>query len=283
MTPLVLAMVLGSAVMHASWNAMVKSGGDRLARMALLNFVCGVLALPMLMVTALPAPAAWPYIALSVVLHNIYYTLLLQAYRFGDLSFAYPLARGSAPLFVAIGSYLLAGERLSPIGIAAVAMICAAILSLALSARGQAGHGWQAVVAALATGTSIGAYSLSDGLGARISRSPLGYVGMLFALESLPLLIYVLIRRRTALAATWNSSWRTGLFGGTLAFTGYAVVVWAMTRTPLTFVSALRETSVIIAALIGTRLLGEPFGLRRVAAATAVAAGIVLLQLAPAA
>jgi len=284
MDPLPFVLVLAAAVMHATWNAIVKMGGDPLIRLALVNGACAVLAVPVLPFVQLPAPEAWGYLALSTLIHNAYYLLLTQSYRFGDLSYAYPLARGSAPLLVAAMAYVFAGEKLSLYGIAAVCLICAAILSLAFAGRGRASAQRpdpRGTAFALLTGVSIAGYTLSDGLGARLSGDPVGYIMALYILEATPILAFALIRRRDQLLSTLRSNWRPSLVGGLFAFLAYAFVVWALGRAPMTFVSALRETSVVIAALIGSRLLGEPFGGRRLAAASVVAFGVVLLHVAP--
>lgn len=280
MDPVVLLLVLGSAVLHASWNALMKVGGDPLIRLSIINLTCGLIALPTLFFVPLPDPDSWGLLAISVILHNIYYVLLVQSYKVGDLSFAYPLARGSAPLLVAILSFTFAGEGLSPLGIVAVSLICAAILSLALTGRSREA-GWRPTLLALSTGVAIAAYTTSDGLGARASGHAIGYVMTLFVLECLPLVAFAAWRRGTLFAETFRRNWKPAFLAGFFAFLGYAIVVWALGREQMTFVSALRETSVIVAALIGTRLLGEPFGAKRVAAAAAVAAGVILLNVAP--
>jgi drug/metabolite transporter (DMT)-like permease len=282
MPPIILLLVLSAAVMHASWNALVKVGGDPLARLALVNLACSALAIPVLAIAGLPDAASLPYLAISVVVHNAYYGLLTLSYQVGDLSYVYPLARGSAPLIVAVMAFVFAGEQLSLPGMLAVATICVAILSLALTGRGNGRHGWKATSAALATGLSIACYTNSDGLGARASGNPIAYVSMLFFLEGLPLIGFLWLARRHALSETLRAAWRPGLVGGALAFLGYGIVVWSFAHAPITLVSAVREVSVVIAAMIGVRMLGEPFGLRRVAAAAAVVLGIVLLDVSPA-
>lgn len=278
MEPTVLLLVLCAAVTHASWNALVKMGGDPLVRMTMLNLVCGLIALPLLPFFHLPAPEAWPYLALSVAIHTSYYLLLVLSYRFGDLSFAYPVARGSAPLVVAVLSFVFAGERLSATGIVAVSMICVAIFSLALGSRRNNPLGFRPAFYALMTGVAIGGYTISDGLGARASGDSVGYVLSLFILEVPPLLVFTAWRRGTLLLDMMKANLPTSFLAGALAFSGYGIVVWALGRAPMTFVSALRETSVIVAALIGSKLLREPFGRQRIFAAMTVAAGVILLH-----
>ena len=282
MDPIVLFMVLIAAVLHASWNALVKVGGDALVRLGLVNLTAALCALPFLFFVSVPALESWPYLIASTVVHQFYYLFLILSYRVGDLSHVYPIARGSAPLLVAVGAYALAGETLNFQGMLAVALICTAILSLAFHGGWREGIG-KPVCFALCTGVTIAAYTLCDGLGGRASGDVFGYIVYLFTIDAVPIVLFTVILRRRVLAKTLRASWRPGLAGGALAFGAYGLVIWAMSLTPMTYVSALRETSVIVAALIGTRLLKEPFGSRRITAASLVAGGVVLLQLSKAA
>jgi drug/metabolite transporter (DMT)-like permease len=281
MDPVVLALVLLAAVLHASWNALVKVGGDPFVRLALLNVVSGLCALPFLFLVALPAVASWPYLLGSVAIHLAYNVTLAYSYRFGDLSHVYPIARGVAPPLVALGAWLIAGESPGPIGVLAILVISGAIASLAFS------PGWRLgplapLWLALATGLSIAGYTICDGLGGRAAGDVLGYIAWLFALDAVPFGLIVAFWRRHDLAAQLRASCRASVLGGVLALGAYGLVIWAMSQAPMASVSALRETSVIMAALIGTRLLREPFGRRRVVAASVVALGVVLLEVGPA-
>lgn len=277
MEPTVVAVVLAAALLHAAWNALVKVGGDALARMALLTSVSGLMALPLLAWVGLPSRASLPLLFCSVALHQLYFALLLQSYRTGDFSVVYPIARGGAPLFVTVGAALVAGERPGWLGVVGVLVVSGGIVSLAASdLRRQAAR--RAALFAGGTAVTIALYSLSDGLGARASGNVLGYMALLFALSALPLVSFALVRRRRELAAVWRANARAGVLGGALSFGAYGLCIWAMSRAPLGYVAALREVSVVVAALLGVRLMGEPFGGRRVAAAAAVAAGIALLH-----
>ncbi len=256
---------------------MVKVGGDPWVRLALLNAVGGLCAAVLLPFVDFPAQASWPFLFGSVVLHFAYYVFLTLSYRTGDLSQVYPIARGVAPLLVAVGAYLLAGERLAGAGGLALAAICTGILSLALAGRSRDGE-MRPLAFALLTGLSIAGYTVSDGLGGRAAGDVLGYIAYLFVIDAVPFALLVLVLRRSTLAASLRVDWRSGALGGGLSFAAYGLVIWAMTMTPMTYVAALRETSVILAALIGARLLHEPFGARRLIAAGLVAAGVILLQ-----
>lgn len=279
MTTLVFLVVLAAAVMHASWNALVKHGGDpvfRLAAAALTGTVC---ALPLLPFVAMPAAAAWPWLLGSVVIHVGYYITLALGYRSGDLSVVYPVARGVAPPLVAMAALAVAGERLAPSGIVAVALICCGILALVLL-----GSAWRerpgAVVSALGCGATIAAYTICDGQGVRAAGDALGYIAWLHLLDGVIFGGAVLWLRRGRLRADSRRGLGPAVLGGMLSMAAYGMVIWAMATTPMALVSALRETSVILAAAIGTGLMGEPFGRRRIASAALVALGVVALRLA---
>lgn len=274
---LVVVLVLLAALLHASWNAAVKVTGDSLLAVAVVMATCSVLALAVIPFVPLPAPPSRPYLALSVVLHGLYNAFLVLAYRSGDLSQVYPIARGLAPAGVAVLAASFAGETLTAPQVAALAVVSAAIGSLALA------HGWPArralapVAFAVATGVTIGSYSFVDGQGVRLAGPQLSYISWQFFLAGLPITVVALLRRRGRLRSFLARSGRAAAVAGCLAAVGYGTALWAMTVAPMALIVSLRETSVIFAALIGTRLLGEPFGRRRVAAATAVAGGIVAL------
>lgn len=295
--PLVFALVLAAAVLHASWNALVKAGGDRLAVLALVNLSPAVVTVPALFF--LP-PMSWeaaPWLALSTACHFVYYGALLSAYRYGDLSQVYPIARGSAPALVALGAWLLAGEALGALELGALALLSSGLMALAWRPRraapAVAGRGAilaenggkptepdrRAVLFALLTGFSIAGYSVADGIGVRASGSAFAYIAWLFTVDCLPLLLFMLWRRRGRVLQSIGRSWRAGLAGGLIAALAYGTVIWAMNRSAMAQVVALRETSVLFATLIGTLLLAEPFGRRRLAAAAVIVAGAILLQL----
>lgn len=278
MDPFVLSLVLAAAVLHASWNALLKSGGDAWVRMALTNIVGMGFGLTLLPFVEFPDAETWPFILGSTAVHQVYFVTVSLQYRFGDLSHVYPISRGIAPLMVAAGAYLFVGETLPPMGIAAVAVISAAILSMTFSTAWKTGEG-KGVLFALMTGVTIAIYTVIDGQGGRTANDIAGYIAYLFIVDGVPFGVLVLIMRRHDLAPAFKANWKTGTLSGALSFPAYGLVIWAMSLSPLTYVSALRETSVILAVLIGTRLLGEPFGTRRVLAATAVVAGVVMLQI----
>jgi drug/metabolite transporter (DMT)-like permease len=278
MTTLVFLVVLAAAALHATWNALVKHGGDPLFRLAVTALTGTAIALPMLPFVAVPPIDAWPWMLGSIVTHIAYYVTLALAYRTGDLSIAYPVARGAAPPMVALGGLWLAGEHLDVAGVSAIALICAGILVLVVIG-GSHRDRRQSFVAALLCSASIAVYTVCDGIGVRTSGSTAGYIAWLFFLDGLTFGLAVLWLRRATLRRDLSRGVRPAMLGGALSMLAYGLVVWAMASTPMGLVSALRETSVVLAAVIGTRLLGEPFGSRRVASAALVAAGVMALKL----
>ena len=295
----IVVMVLVAAFAHASWNALIKSDDDRLVTLGAINAVRFLLCIPIVLALPLPDRASWPYLAASSILHVGYYTFLISAYRFGDLSKVYPLARGLSPLIVAAGAYAFAGERLSPMALVGVAVACMGIASLslgggatparsarvhtgALSSAGdgaaQARTNRRGVVFAAGTAVFIAAYTVTDAMGARLSGHAVSYVAWLSILDGLPMLLVAGVLRRAGLAHHLAARAWKSVAGGALQLTAYGLVVWSLALAPMAAVSALRETSVLFAAIIGVKLLGEPLGTHRIAAAALVAAGIMLIE-----
>ncbi len=274
----VAGLVLLAALMHASWNALVKGAEDRFLAMTLVTVMPGLLSLVVaVFLLPLPARASWPFLLLSMIAHGGYYVCLLEAYRFGDLSRIYPLARGTAPLFVAALSTLAVGERLATPALAGVALVALGTGSLAFEDGWPKGGQGRSVIFALLTAIAIAGYMLADGLGARRSGAPFSYIAWVFAIDSLPLLLALPVLRGRASLAYLRRNWLIGLAGGLLSLGAYGIAIWAMSRGAMGEVAALRETGVVFAALIGWLALGEPLGRRRIAASCAVAAGIILL------
>ena len=277
MDPVVFTLVLASAVLHASWNALIKIGGDPWVRLAMIKLLGVVLGLVFLSFIPFPNAEAWPYLLGSAAVHQLFFIFVCLQYRYGDLSYVYPIARGVAPLMVAVGAYMFAGEILSPQGIAAVVLISGAILSLTYSTARKPGEG-KAVVFALCTGITIATYSVIDGLGARTANDLISYIIYLMVLDGLPFGLVVMFLRRNVFMDSFRTNWKIGVASSLLIYPAYSLAIWAMTKSPITYVSALRETSVIIAVLIGTRMMGEPFGARRLISGAFVVVGVAVLQ-----
>lgn len=276
MTTLVAALVLASALVHASWNAMVKGrSGDPLAASTGLSIAWAVIGAPLLFVVSPPAEGALPMLAASIAVHVVYFTLLNAAYREGDLSFVYTIARGVPPLLVAGGAFVVARERPSAIGLAGVVLIASGVLVLGWSSSQRR----RVIVLALATAACIATYTLLDGLGARAAADPIGYLVWLTTIQGALFAIGALAIKGKPLAREVRARWKLGLLTGVLSAGGYAVALWAMTEAPIALVAALRETAVLFGAVIGAVLLREPFGRRRIAAAILVALGAIAVRL----
>jgi drug/metabolite transporter (DMT)-like permease len=279
MDPFVAALVLVSAVMHALWNALIKMGEDRLMSMAVIMGGTTLLAPVLLLFGPPPAPESWKFIGLSVLLNNAYFFFLIEAYRRGDLSHAYPLARGSAPILVAAGSVLFAGEHLTGTELTGVVIVSVGIGSLVAASGFRLQGGWRAIFYPLATGAMIASYTVSDAIGVRLSGSPLPYIGWMLMLFAIPIVTVTVILRRGRMAPFLRARWKVGAAAVLLNFGSYGIAIFALSLGAMAPVSALRETSVIFAALIGALVLKEPFGRARIAAACTVAAGVVVMNL----
>lgn len=276
--PFVLGLVLLAALMHAVWNTLIKTGGDGLLMFAAMKVPTMVVGVLVLAVVGLPNMASVPYAIGSAAGFTAYCFLLIWAYRVGDLNFIYPVARGTAPLGVALLSGLLLGEYLSGPGLTGILIISAGIATLAYHPQTLARH-LPDLLRAVGVGLCIAIYTFFDGVGARISGNVLGYTATMSIFSGIPLVIAAVVMRGAEVAGFLRREWKIGMLGGVMMFTTYAIVIYAMTLTQMTHVAALRETSVIFAAVIGTLILKEPLGVRRILAATVVAAGIVLVTL----
>jgi phosphonate utilization associated putative membrane protein len=288
----IVAAVLFGAFLHASWNAFIKSGNDQALDTALIHVLgCGVGAI-LVAAVGLPQRAALPFLATSVVIHVGYYVTLVGAYKHGELGFAYPVMRGTAPLIVALLSGRLIGEHVPLAAWIGVAGISTGVLAIGLtrSARETASHAVEhrdtrakALAYALANAAIIASYTIVDGIGVRKSGNALQYVALLFLVDGLPYFAIVLWLRRRAVApvfAYMRTRWPLALLGSCASLGAYGIALWAMTRAPVASVAALRETSVLFAALIGVFLLKERFRLQRAVGTGAIIAGVMALRLA---
>ncbi len=274
--PLTAAVaVLAAAVAHASWNAIAHGIKDRLVAFALIGAGGLVPAVPLLIASPLPAPASRVYLGVSVLLHVAYQLLLMRCYRVGEFSQVYPLARGISPVLVTGAAWLLVGEHLAGPQLAGVLLIPAGLACLVFIGRRP---GRPALAAAAGTGLAIASYTVVDGIGVRLSGSASGYIAWLMTLEGVVIPVAAVAIRRSALAGQVRGVWLVGLAGGVLSVAAYGLVLWAQTHAALALVAALRETSIIIGAVIGALVFREPFGRPRTAATILVVAGILLLN-----
>ncbi|HEX8654952.1 MAG TPA: EamA family transporter [Allosphingosinicella sp.] len=279
MTAAVFFAVLLAALLHAGWNAVVKLGLDRFSSILVLALFQSAIAGALLPFVPWPAAASWPWLIGGSLLHTGYKLFLIRAYRHGELGQVYPLARGAAPLLVAVAGAMLLGERLSATGIAAIAAVVAGILLIALGGKAGARLSGPALFWALGTACFTAGYTLVDGHGARLSGTALGFALWLFLIDGLSMVAVALATRGPAAFAVLRPAWRGGLAAGAMSLGSYSIAIWAFTQAPLALVAALRETSILFALLIGALLLGERIDLRRWLAGALIVAGVVLMRL----
>ena len=272
--------VLLAALLHASWNAMIKGGRDVLMDTAAIVVGAGLVAVPFVFIVPLPDPASWIYIFASIVTHLAYYFFMVSAYRSGDLSLVYPLMRGVAPLLTGLLAIVWMHEWPGVAGWTGMLLISLGVMVLALRPRiGPALHGHgRAVGFALSNAVVIAIYTIIDGSGARLAGNAWSYIVWLFVLDALPFSLFLLATRRAQFIAALAERRRRGLIGGGLSAAAYAISVWAMTKAPVALVASLRETSVLFATLIGARMLKEHLTPRRWAGVAAVAVGVIALK-----
>ncbi|WLH48521.1 DMT family transporter [Pseudomonas beijingensis] len=266
----IICLVLFAALLHASWNAMLRGGTDRLWSMTIM---CMAIALASVIVAALlapPARASWFCVGLSAILHVGYNLFLVRSYKSGDLGQTYPIARGVSPILIVLAASLFAGERMAPNGLLGIALVSTGIISLAYTGRRRT---LSDLPYALGTGCFIAAYSVVDGIGVRLSGAPMAYTAWMCLLWGVMMpLVYIGLRDAKSLFAL-----RPGIAvasaGGLVSLLAYGVVIYAMAQAPMGAVSALRETSVMFAALIGYAFLGEALTLRKLLACAVIALG----------
>lgn len=276
MAPLTVALLLFAALLHASWNAILRGGSDRLWSISVMAAFGGALAVAVDLTLGWPAPApeSWPFMAASAVLQVGYCLFLVRAYRDGHLAHVYPIARGTAPLLVTLGAWLFAGEHLTVPELAGVLLVCAGIMTLAI---GRDRPDARTLGAAVACGAFVACYMIVDGLGVRRSGHPLSYAAWASGVQgSAILLAFVAIRRRVPERPRGRAG-AAVVIGAAISTLGYGIALWAMSGSPMAQVSALRETSILFAAVLGALLLKEPLSLRRIVGGVGIAAGAICL------
>lgn len=274
--PSVVLVVLFAAVAHATWNSIAHGIDDKLISFALLGLGGALCAAPIVLLSAAPAARSFPFLFTSVGLHIVYYLLLMRCYRIGEFSQVYPVARGTSPLVVTILSAIFVGETPSAGEVFGVLTISFGLGCLVFIGRHP---DRRALLAAFATGLAIATYTTVDGLGIRRSGGTGGYTGWLMLLESLALPIAAICLRRGALLGQIKPVWWRGMIGGAVSVVAYGLVLWAQTHGALAPIAALRETSIIVGAVIGTIFFHERFGRSRTVATVFVVCGILLLNL----
>jgi drug/metabolite transporter (DMT)-like permease len=276
---IVFLAVLAGAAMHAGWNALVKTGLDRTTSIFLLALIQGAISLALLSLFAMPSALSWPWILVSAFLHSGYKIFLIRAYEHGDMSQVYPLARGSAPLIVAVAGVFLLQENLTATKLAAVCAIGLGVMLM--SSRLGSGEAMpkKALLFALGTALFTASYTLVDGIGAQLSGTASGFTLWMFVGDGVLMTIYALLVRGRDLRAAVRGNLLSGTAAGALSLGSYWIAIWAFTLAPIALVAALRETSVLFAMLIAVFFLGEKASPQRWAAAALILAGIVLMRL----
>ena len=280
MSTLVFIAVIGAAILHATWNALVKGGADKHMSMGAVVIGHVPFAGVALAFAPMPDAAALPYLFAGMALHVGYQMFLLHSYRSGDLTQVYPIARGSAPLLVALISVVFLGLELAPLEMLAITIIGGGIISLALVRRADGQRNHSAALLALTTGCFIASYSLIDGIGARIAGTSLGFYGWLAIGNGIIMAVFLAATRPQTLHKIASQGRAMFMLGGGASFVAYALVTWAFTQAPIALVTALRETSIIFALLIGVFFLKEKLDLAKVFATMSTLVGAVLLRFA---
>lgn len=275
--PIFLA-VLGAAFLHALWNALIRVGTSRVRAMMVLSAVQGLIGLAVALRQPVPGAEVWPWLVASGLIHSAYKIFLTFAYEHGNLSRVYPLARGTAPVIVLIVGGLILGEVLSLTETLGVVILGLGILLLARGVWTQ-GENRRMVPFALLSAMASAGYSMVDGLGARVSGDAVGYVGWLFIVDGIVFaLVMLALRGRDAVPAGWRV-WSTGALASAASYVSYAVAVWAMTLAPIPLVTALRETSILFAVLLGWLVFRERMTPDKALSALMIVAGLVLTRL----
>jgi len=278
LTLTIFAAVLFAALIHASWNAMVKSTEDKVAAMTAVTAGHAPLALLAMPFVPAPAPESWPWLAASVLCHLCYQLFLVLSYRLGDYTQVYPIARGSGPAIITLVSVFALGISFATNQLLAVLLICSGIFCLAMVKQLNGLRNPKAVGAALITGCFIAGYSMLDGYGARVSGSVVGYIAWMTVINAVVFSVLIGITNRPALITAYTKTWPVFIFGGSASVLAYVIVVWAMTKAPIAMVTALRETSTMFALLIGVTFLGERLTKGKIAATLITLCGVLLLR-----
>ena len=280
MDPFVFAAVLFAALCHASWNTLLKIRLDPFAANVLITVASGLIAAVALPFVGFAAIVSWPWLVASTILHLAYYYGLTEAYRTGDLSQVYPIARGAAPLMTAVISTTALGEHVSLFAWIGILSLVSGVFLLSIrGGRDLTRIDRRAVGFAFFTALTICGYSLMDGIGARVSGNAHAYAALLFVLDGSCMAAFALWRRGQSILTEARIYWKTGLFGGALSVSSYWIVIWAMTVAPIAIVAALRETSVLFAAVISVVVLKEQLRPARVIAALMIVLGLALIRL----
>jgi drug/metabolite transporter (DMT)-like permease len=274
----VLLAVLGAALLHAGWNAIIKTGLSKQTSMFLLSVGHAAIGFGVALTKPFPVAEAWPWLLASGLIHMAYQLFLAFAYEQGDLSRVYPLARGAAPMMVLVVSVLFLSD---PMGVMDYVGVLVLGLGIAFMARGVFTNGESRRLLPFAFGSAMATagYTLADGLGARVAGDPLQYVGWLMMMSALFYTPAAIALRGVQVMRASARDWVMGLIAAAASFAAYAIAVWAMTVAPLALVAALRETSILFAVLLGWLLFGDKMDRGKIIAAVLIVSGVVLTRL----
>lgn len=275
----IAVLVLMAAALHASWNALIKIQGDRLVVMAVVTLAGSLVSLFALPFVDPPSSASRPLLAVTILLHTGYHVFLPLAYDHGDLGQVYPIARGSAPLLVALGAFTVAGETLTPMALLGILCLTSGVMALTFEKGRGIRDNPKAVLYALLTGAFIASYTLVDGIGARKAGSVLGFAVWLTIGDGLLTFLLVFFWRGEETLRVARNHFGTGLLGGAMQVGAYWIIIWALTLVPMAMVSALRETSVLMAAILSAFVLKEGFGVWRFISAILVTLGFAATRI----
>ena len=279
MSPLVFGLILAAAALHATWNGLIKSGPDRYLDMVALLTAAGVLTAVWLPFLPLPARASWPFLAASAIIHQVYFALIAQSYRTGQMSLVYPVTRGTAPALTALAAVLVLKDHLSPGTAAGVALVSAGVLVMAGEQAKAAAFPRTPLLLALANGCVIVLYTLVDGAGVRLSHHAFSYTSWGFLLCGLLFTPTAILLRGRAVVTHFRDRWRESVMGAGCSIASYSLALWAMTSAPIPTVAALREVSIVFGVLLAAWKLKESVSPLRVAAVAGVFVGVVLIKL----
>jgi drug/metabolite transporter (DMT)-like permease len=274
-----VAILLFGALLHATWNALIRSAADKFLDAVLIISGMGILAACWLPFIPLPAVESWPFLTASIVIHTIYFVLVILTYRQAELSFAYPIMRGAAPAFSALAVAVLLKESPSPVGWAGILLICCGVITLSMDSWQTGSLKRSALVLALANAGIIVLYTIVDGVGVRRSGNAVSYVGWMLALSAVPVVVASLGTRRHRVTDYWRRHALRGIAGGACLFGSYSIALWAMSRAPIALVAALRETSVLFGVGLAVLFLGERVSYRSLVAIMIVVAGAVAIKI----
>lgn len=275
----ILAAVLGAAFLHAAWNAAIKVGTSRLGAMVLLSF--GEVAIGLAVAAFFPLPAAevWPWIAASSCAHFFYKFFLAYAYERGDLSRVYPIARGTAPMIVALaGGLFFLPDTLSTQEYIGIFILGLGILAMAQGVFAE-GENRKLLPFALGSAMATASYTMIDGTGARVAGDAVMYIAWVFIVEGALFIVGMLALRGTSVIPRGRREWGAGMFAAAASYAAYAISVWAMTKAPIAVVAAVRETSILFAVLIGWAVFGERVSRGKMIAAAMIVAGVIVTRL----